>query len=251
MASSADIHVQLCGRLIADWEGRRVESELPGRQGRLLFSFLVLHRLSPVTRDELVEALWPAHAPPAPEAALAALISKLRKVLGAQCVVGRNDVRLVLPETARVDLEVAREAIHRAESALVAKQWPRAWAGSQTALFIARRGFLSGEDAPWAEECRRDVDELHLRALETYGRACLGIGGAENAAAVRVGRELVRMTPYREIAHQLLIEALAATGNPAEALLAYESLRQRLREELGISPGAGLQALHARLLRGS
>ena len=251
MASTSDIQIQLCGHLVIDWRGRRLEADLPGRQGRLLFSFLVLHRLRPVTRDELIEALWSAHAPPAPEGAVAALISKLRKVFGAQCVVGRQDVRMDLPENARVDLEVGREAIHRAESALVVDQWPRAWAASQTALFIARRGFLSGEDAPWVEECRREVDALHLRALETYGRACLGIGGAENAAAVRVGRELVRLTPYHESAHHLLIEALAATGNPAEALLAYESLRQRLREELGVSPGSGLQALHARLLRGT
>ena len=80
------------------------------------------------------------------------------------------------------------------------------------------------------------------------GRACLGVGGAERAAAVRAGRDLVGYAPLRESGYRLLIEALDASGNRAEALLAYEALRLRLREDLGISPGAELRDLHARLL---
>jgi Bacterial transcriptional activator domain len=48
--------------------------------------------------------------------------------------------------------------------------------------------------------------------------------------------------------HLVLIEVLAARGNVAEALLAYESLRRRLRDDLEIAPGDELQALHAELL---
>ncbi len=244
-----DTRIQLCGPLVVEWRGERREAELPGRQGRLLFAFLVLNRSRVVTRDALVEAVWPTAAPPAAESALAALLSKLRKLLGAEHLSGRSELRILLPEDAGVDLETAREAIHHAESALAAEDWPRAWPAAQTALFTACRGFLPAEEAGWIEECRRDVDALHLRALEAYGRACLGIGGAEHAAAIRVGRDLVRRAPLRESGHLLVIEALAASGNRAEALVAYESLRLRLREELGVSPGAELQDVHARLLR--
>jgi len=47
-----------------------------------------------------------------------------------------------------------------------------------------------------------------------------------------------------------LMEALAATGNVAEALQVYDELRCLLRDELGVAPAAGLQALHQRLLAG-
>ena len=248
LAPSADTRIQLCGQLVVTWAGERREAALPGRQGRLLFAYLVVHRTGAVTRDALVDALWTTGAPRAAETALAALLSKLRRLVGPDHLVGRTEIRLILPADAQVDLEVARAAIHRAESALSAEQWPQAWAPAQTAMFIARRGFLSGEDAEWVEECRRDVDALHLRAIEAYGRACLGVGGAETAAAVRVGRDLVRYAPLRESGHRLLIESLDASGNRAEALLAYESLRLRLREDLGISPGTELRDLHARLL---
>ena len=47
---SPGIRVQLCGRVAIDLGGRRVEHSLPGRQGRLLFVYLAIHRLRAVTR---------------------------------------------------------------------------------------------------------------------------------------------------------------------------------------------------------
>ena len=65
---------------------------------------------------------------------------------------------------------------------------------------------------------------------------------------MRAGRELTRLEPYRESGWRILMEALAAEGNLAEALAAYERLRGLLREELGIAPSAPTQALHRELL---
>jgi DNA-binding SARP family transcriptional activator len=45
------------------------------------------------------------------------------------------------------------------------------------------------------------------------------------------------------------MRALAAGGNTAEALRAYEELRTLLREELGIAPCTETLQLHAVLLR--
>jgi DNA-binding SARP family transcriptional activator len=88
-----------------------------------------------------------------------------------------------------------------------------------------------------------------VRALEAYGGATLGVGGTELAAAVRTGRELVRREPYRESGWRILMEALEREGNCAEALVAYEELRARLQDELGISPSQPTQELYRRLLR--
>ena len=56
--------------------------------------------------------------------------------------------------------------------------------------------------------------------------------------------------PYRESAHALVIEALAARGDIAEATLAYDRLRTLLRDELGTTPAPAIVALHDRLLAG-
>ena len=116
-------------------------------------------------------------------------------------------------------------------------------------MFVSGRTFLAGEELQWVEEQRRALGEVHLRALEAYAEAGLGIGGTELAAAVRVGRELVRLERYRESGYRILIEALAREGNGAEAILVYEQLRTLLREELGISPSTRTQEVYRRLLR--
>jgi DNA-binding SARP family transcriptional activator len=241
--------IQLCGRLAVEVAGRDVTGLLPSRQGRVLVGYLVAHRLRVHARDELIEALWPGRAPASAESALSALLSGLRRALGPGAIAGRSQVRLVLPEGAHVDVEAAEEAIHRAESAILQGDWSRAWSPSLVALFTARRRFLPEADASWADEWRRHLEEVRLRALECYAAAALGIGGAELPVGERAARELVAAAPFRERGHGLLMKVLLARGETAEALRVYETLRRRLREELGTSPGPEIRALQAALLR--
>src|SRR3954468_8396327 len=97
VAAGGRTRVQLCGRLSVEIAGERVDSRLRGRQGRLLFAYLAINRARAVTRDELVDALWPFEAPPRPGAALSTQLSLLRGVLGADRVDGRTEIQLVLP----------------------------------------------------------------------------------------------------------------------------------------------------------
>jgi SARP family transcriptional regulator, regulator of embCAB operon len=241
--------IQLCGRVTAELEGRRAEGDLPGRQGRLLFVYLVANRHRPVARDELAALLWPERPPATFDGSLSALLSKLRRTLGEGRLEGRSELRLVLPADAWVDLEAATEGLHRAESAVARGDWAGAWGPGRVAQHVAARGFLPGEEAPWAVRTRRRLEELHVRALELVGRACVELGGAELDTAERSARTLLERAPYRESGHRLLMETLAAQGNRAEALVVYERLRTRLREDLGASPSAETQELHLRLLR--
>jgi DNA-binding SARP family transcriptional activator len=240
--------VQLCGTFVVELSGRAVGSALPGRQGRLLFAYLVLHRPEEVCRDRLIDALW-ADAPPVEvRAALNVLISKVRGVVGRDVLRGRTQLSVTLSEPAYVDVEVAASALHTAESAITLGDWRRAWSPALTALFVARRTFLPEAGAPWAESWRRRMADVHARALECYAAACLEIGGPELFGAERAARKLVGSVPLRETGHLLLMRAHAAQGNVAEALAAYERLRLLLREELGVDPSAAVQDMYSQLL---
>ena len=249
LAPAPPTRIQLCGPTVIERAGERLEGRLPGRQGRLLFAYLVLNRHRLTSRDELVEALWPHELPSASEAGLNALISKLRKVLGPEVIDGRSSLRLRLGEDCPVDVEAATEAVHRAESRVALGEWKRAWGPSLVALFVAEREFLPGEHAAWIDEERRHLKEVRIRALEAYAAAALGTGGTELLAAVRAGRQLVSLVPLRESGYRLLMQALASQGNVAEALLVYANLREVLRDELGVSPCATTQAVYHQLLR--
>ena len=131
--------IQLCGRLVVEIEGRRLEDDLPARQGRVLFAYLTANRDRPCGRAELIDAVWP-HLPARPETALSALLSKLRRVLGPELLEGRSSVQLRLPAGTWIDLEAAGEAIHRAESAVARGDWQGAWGPGQVAQYVAKRG---------------------------------------------------------------------------------------------------------------
>ena len=222
--------------------------ELPGRQGRLLLAYLVLARPQPVSRDLLIDALWATALPNAAGSAVTVLVSKVRGVVGPEVLRGRADLRVALPEPARVDVEVALSALHQAESAVALGDWRRGWPAALAAQYVARRPLLPEADATWAEMWRRRLAEVHARALECYATACLGLGGTELPAAERAARTLVELAPLREAGHLLLMRAHVSRGNVAEALAAYGRLSTLLREELGVSPCAAAQQLYAELL---
>ena len=240
--------VQLCGAFAVELAGRRVDHLLPGRQGRLLVAYLALSRHQRVSRELLIAALWGDAPPPGAGAALNALVSKVRAALGPDVVRGRAELSLVLPEPAVVDVEVAVASVHAAETAVAVGEWSRAWSSALTAHFVARRPLLPESDAPWVESWRRRLTDVHVRALECYAAVCLELGGPELPGAERAARELVELAPLRETAHLLLMRTLAARGNVAEALAAYERLRTVLRDELGVSPSRVVQDAHLQLL---
>lgn len=234
--------IQLCGRLAVRIDGKRIEDSLPGRQGRLAFAYLVTNRRRAVTRDELEDALW---VETAASDRLSPLLSKLRQVAPLD---GRGEVRLALPADAWIDLEAAAEGLHRAESAVARGDFTGAWGPARVAQHVTARVFLPGEEASWIDAQRRRLDEILVRSLELVGRACVAIGGGELDTAERAARALIEQAPYRESGHRLLMETLASRGNTAEALLVYDALRRRLRDELGAAPSASTQALHRRML---
>src|SRR3954468_7066803 len=242
--------IELCGRLLVEIDGEELHGALPGRQGRLLFAYLVINRNRPVRRDELVEALWAEDGQPASgDALLRPPLSRLRKALGPGRLEGRGELTLVLPPDAFVDWEVAQERLRSTRAALGASDFRAALDAASEAAEIAGRGLLPGLEAEWIDERRRELDELRVEALEAAASAGAALGGADLAGAERAARAAVEAAPFRESARAALMEVLRAGGNVAEALRVYEDLRVVLRDELGTTPGARVVALHERLLR--
>jgi DNA-binding SARP family transcriptional activator len=247
---SAAVEVHLCGRLALCWAGESLEGALPGRQGRLLLAYLVLHRDRAVRRDELAEVLWAEDGPPpGGDALLAPPLSRLRRALGPGRLEGRAELSLALPDDTWVDWEVAHAQARAARAALDAGDPQGAAAAAREALAIADGGLLPGLEASWIDERRAELAGLRIDALEALAVAGATLGGAALPEAERAARAAVEAAPFRESARAALLLALRAQGNVAEALVAYEELRTLLREELGTSPGPALAALHEELLR--
>jgi SARP family transcriptional regulator, regulator of embCAB operon len=248
MALTSETRIQLCGRLVARFDGHRVEDSLPGALGKLLFAYLVLNRLRRIERDELLIAVYGEKATPDHNPRLSVLLSKLRRVLGPELLTGRAQIELLLPADAFVDVEAALEALHRAESHVANGEWAEAWGPSGVAYHVASRQLLRGHDHPWLDDWRRRLDDVRVRGLECFAAARLGLGGPTLPQAADCARQLIDLAPFRETGHLILMEALERSGNAAEALRAYDRLRVMLRDELGVAPSPAVQNVYQRLL---
>ena len=250
MAKHVRWEIRLCGRVAVSSSDGLAGGALPGRQGQLLLAYLVCHRTRACPRYELEDVLWPDDAPAASDSALSSLLSKLRRALGPDALTGRAELRLSLPEPLWVDTEALADAVEVAVQALDDRRWSDAAAQARAALALGTEPFLAECDGPWVRERRREVEGLRLRALEALGEAGLRLGGRELDAAEHAARTAIGLAPFRESSHRLLMEAHEAGGNPAEALRAFDELRQLLRDELGTAPGPAVMEVHERLLRG-
>ena len=242
--------VRLCGPLALEIDGRDSVAAVPAGQARSLLAYLLTRDDRRAERGALIDVVWPGGAPKDPQADLRVILTRLRRALAPATLDGRQQLRLALPAPVWVDVEVATRAIEAAREAARDVAWGRALEQAQAALELLRPGFLPGQEGAWAQEARRAHEELELEALECIARSGLALGGAELATAQRAARDLVSRSAFRETGHRLLMEALAATGNVAEALQVYDELRVLLRDELGAAPAADVQALHQRLLAG-
>ncbi len=250
MANSLRLKVFLTGRVATEGNGRVLnEARFPGRQGRLLFVYLVAARSRPVPTDELADAIWGESPPATWEKALTVIASKLRGLVAEDGITLTNAFgcyRLDLPEGTWVDLFAAASDAGDAEEALAAGELDQARAAALSAESLARRPFLPGEDGTWVEQTRRALADVRERTLSLLADVCMRSGAAREAA--KWAEELIALSPFREAGYRRLMEAHVVAGNRAEALRVYEQCRQLLAEELGAYPSPETDSIYRALL---
>ncbi|HEX6508344.1 MAG TPA: BTAD domain-containing putative transcriptional regulator [Chloroflexota bacterium] len=249
------LRIYLTGPICVEWGQRLLgERQLPRRQGRLAFAFLIVERDHPVSLEELADVLWPKERPAAWESALRALVSKLRAALarvgaGRQLCIANafGCYQLQLPPTAWVDLEVAKWNLHQAEGALLRGDPATAYVPGVVASTITRRPFLSGETAEWVVRRREEIRGILVRAVDCVIEASSVSG--DTSLALKNAAEAVSLEPFREAAYQKLMRLHATAGNPVEALRVYARCREILAAELGIRPSPETELVRRQILQ--
>jgi DNA-binding SARP family transcriptional activator len=247
---TAAMRIQLTGRVSVESAQTIVDERLLyGRQARLVFALLVVERDRPVHRDELAEALWPHGLPRTWDAALRGVISKVRAFLAAAGLPanatlsgGFGAYQLHLPPDVVVDVEFACLAVETAGRILREGNPEQATALAEKARAVAARPFFPEVEGQWVDRVRDHLREVLLGALCVLSEGYAHLG--RHQLAVHTAEQAITLSPFRERTYQLLMQAHAATGNPAEALRAYDRCRRLLAEELGVEPAAETTALY-------
>jgi DNA-binding SARP family transcriptional activator len=240
------VRIDVCGHLAVTTPATGADDTIYPQWG-LLLAYLALHRSRPVSREQLVLALWGDDAGGDHRATFNSLLSKVRARVGERVIENRGRTSVQLAANVKVDFHEAVADLEAAQAALARGALEDACAAAERALAVADRGVLEGETSDWLEEPRRELHDVALAARECIAEAARLQGGGRVSVAVRRAREVVTAEPFRESAYDLLMRALAAEGNLAEAIGVYEQCRTRL-DELALIPSDPLRRLHAELL---
>ncbi|MEW2417931.1 BTAD domain-containing putative transcriptional regulator [Streptomyces sp. NPDC046866] len=215
-----------------------------GARLRALLTALALRPGRAVPVHLLVAEVWDGDRPADAPAALQALVARLRRALGHGAVRSAEGGGYELA-AAREDVDLYR--FERLVRAAAADPDPaRAAALYDEALALWRGPALADLPDPGAEAARWEA----VRTDARRGRlaAALDLGEAERALPELTA--LCAQQPLDEPLQVLRLRALRDAGRAAQALAAYEEVRQALADRLGADPGPALRALHAELLSG-
>ncbi|GAA3516643.1 ATP-binding protein [Actinocatenispora rupis] len=225
------------------WRGEPVVGERP----QALLAALAAAHCRAVPTDRLIEDVWGDDAPANANKALQVLVSRVRAAYGADAIV-REDAgyRLGVPagEVDALRLADLAQRVRRAVEAGDALP-ARELAAEITAL---TRALVSPADADGgALNVVRRTAAVHSAELAgPLGRALSATGDHE--AALTWLAEAAARAPSDEAVLASLLRSEAAVRGTAAALDRYERHRTRLREQLGVDPGAALQRVHRDLL---
>src|ERR1700730_11671719 len=179
------------------------ESALPGPQGRHLLGFLAAEHARLLSRDELADEIWQAGLPSAWESSLKSILSKIRAALSRAGLPGAELIRnsfgayqFQLPRHGWVDVDAAVLAVHLAEAALKGGDLDGAAGHAFVARLIPARPFLPGVEGIWADEWRRKLQELRIRAGECMAAVQLQRG--QTSAAIQSAELVLGLDDVRE-----------------------------------------------------
>jgi DNA-binding SARP family transcriptional activator len=201
---------------------------LRGNKAWGLLAYLVRSQVPP-SRERVASLLFPEADDPL--GTLRWTLSALRRQVGEHAELGGDPLHLTLLPGTLVDVDVLGRG-----------SWMEAIAlpglGHELLdglVFRASPGFEM-----WLENERRHVAGMTSAVLHEAALAMLARG--EAGIAADHASQLVRLNPYDENAHVLLVRCLRAAGDPDAASRHVEVCTQLFRRELGVEPTPALRA---------
>jgi DNA-binding SARP family transcriptional activator len=236
-ASRADDHIAV--NLLGPLELTGTKKKQPRRQAtKELIAYLAIQQ-RPVSRDQLLEALWPGDDPRRSAARFYQAASEARKLLGD--AFQRNGDMYNLGQV-RVDIDEVSEL--RARAATTNGDAERALL--EQALRLFRGEPLAGIDSLWAGNEQRRLTALRIDLLVRVGQLRLESGDAPGS--LELAEQAAGLDGSNERPVQLAMEADAALGRRDAVADRYRRVSAELDERFGLKPSGETTLLYRRLL---
>lgn len=205
------------------------------------------------TKEQIGLDLWPDASPARLRSSFHVTVHHLRRALGAPEWIAFSEGRYRFEAARPMAFDVTQFEAWIEEAAALRAPGPAAVAERRTALLQAAVDLYRGDfldDAGFGDWMMEPRDRLRRR----FADAALDLARGYHEAghfdeAATTCRAILARDNLDERAHRLLMEVLADSGRPADALRHHNVLVALFREELGIAPSAETAALATRIAR--
>jgi predicted ATPase/DNA-binding SARP family transcriptional activator len=214
---------------------------------RLLVRLLVSAN-RPVQVGRLQDDLWEGALPASAASTLKSHVSLLRRSLGPERLSHRDGAYLLTVGLDELDVSIFEREASAGRGLLGTGD--AAGAAATLGQGLARwrgRALADVADTSWGEPEAVRLEELRAAVVECWLEARLALG--ETHEVVPDAEAAVAEHPLREALWAKLMTALYLSGRQADALRAFQRLRELLGDELGITPSPDLVVLESAILR--
>ena len=216
-----------------------------------LFSYLLLYRNRPHSRETLAGLLWGNSTTEKSKKYLRQAIWHLQTAVdtqkewrasGLSLRVEHDWVQIDTKQTVWLDVAILEEAFVLIEDVACRDLNSERAASLQVAIEIYRGDLLEGWYQDWCLYERELLQNKYLIILDKLLGYCLS--HEEYEAGQRYGALILRYDRARERTHQLLMRLHYLAGDRTGGLRQYERCVSALREELGVQPDKSTLALY-------
>jgi LuxR family transcriptional regulator, maltose regulon positive regulatory protein len=229
-------------------------------RAKALFTYLVSHRKARVSRDQLIEALWPGGDQESAANSLRVAVHALRLALataaGDSIALSRdafvqfeNGAYSLNPDLRfNVDVEEFEDHWLRGRALEIAGARDRAIREYELAEVAYHGDFL--QDDPyeeWSTLRREGLKDIILAILGRLSESAFE--ALDYEGCIMRCQKIIETDPCREDAYQRLIRSHVLLGQPSRAHRWYEICVRVLKEELDIDPSPETEAAYRELFR--
>lgn len=215
-------------------------------KSRDLLAFL-LHQGKPVSKDLILEELWPEYDLEKAQSLFHTVLYYLRQILKNIEV-----PELIVYRNAMYSLQSGFYFDERQQFQEMTTAGLRSETDAKTACDLLERAislyhgdYLAELDYPWLLPLREKLRNLYCEALLKVAGCCFD--EADYQRAINHLLLAIEINPYLEEPYRLLMKTYAAFGDRNMARQIYQKLSTLLKEELGIDPSSETVALYEKL----
>ena len=234
------------------YHNNQLVSPWAGQKGLSIFKYLVANRGEPMSKDVLMDAIWPEADTEAARRNLHQAIYSLRQALrrydsGFQHILFQNDYYLMNPEMAIwIDFIEFEQQVQIGRNLEEENKLVEATTAYGIAEGLYQGEFLKDDlYEEWSSLQREQIRNSYLEIADHLSAYYAEKG--EYSAAIFLCQKILTQDNCSEAAHHRLMQCYLALGQRHLAVRQYHTCRQTLKAELDIAPSKAIVALYMQI----